>query len=406
VAYDLTEEQAQLRKRGIAFAREHIAPYAVEWDRKGEFPFELFKKMAKEGFVGYPFPKEYGGSGGSYLAYCTLVEEIARVDASSALVMSLNASLVTNPILIGGSDEQKRKWLPPLCRGERVGCFCLTEPGAGSDASNLSTFAVLEGDHYILNGEKIFITHGDVADIAVVVCRIARKEGTRPRISVLVVDNMKSPGVTQHKLEHKIGIRATTTGRIYFKNVRVPAWNLLGEVGTGFRTVLETLDGGRTGIASQALGIAQGAFDRALEYAKARHQWEQPIIKLGAVQSMIARMSTKIEAARSLIYRSCQVRDSGGDFKLISSQAKLFASQIANEVAYDAVQIFGGYGYIGELADVDRFFRDARITEIYEGTTQVQELVICTELAKMTEEKVYQPNFPWLLPAAEKETQE
>jgi butyryl-CoA dehydrogenase len=398
VAYDLTEEQAQLRKGGIAFAREHIAPYAVEWDRKGEFPFELFKKMAKEGFVGYPFPKEYGGSSGSYLAYCTLVEEIARVDASAALVMSLNASLVTNPILIGGSDEQKRKWLPPLCRGERVGCFCLTEPGAGSDASNLSTFAVLEGDHYILNGEKIFITHGDVADIAVVVCRIAKKEGTRPRISILVVDNMKSPGVTQHRLEHKIGIHATTTGRIYFKDVRVPASNLLGEIGTGFRTVLETLDGGRTGIAAQALGIAQGAFDRALEYSKARHQWEQPIIKLGAVQSMIARMSTKIEAARSLIYRSCQIRDAQGDFKLISSQAKLFASQVANEVAYDAVQIFGGYGYIGELADVDRFFRDARITEIYEGTTQVQELVICTELAKITEEKVYQPNFPWLAP--------
>ena len=397
--YNLTERQAQVRQRAIEFAREYVAPYAGEWDLAEEFPFELFQKMAEEGYVGYPFPKKYGGEEGNYLEYCTIVEEVARVDASAALVMCLNASLVTNPILIAGNEEQKDKWLPPLCKGELIGGFCLTEPTAGSDASNLSTYAYLDGDEYVLNGEKIFITHGNVADITIVVCRIAKQEGGRPRISVLVVDDMKNrPGVRQLKLENKLGIRASTTGRIEYRDVRVPKENLLGEVGTGFRTVLATLDGGRTGIAAQALGIAQGAFDRALEYAKARHQWDQPIIKMGAVRSMIANMATKVEAARSLVYRACQVRDEGGNYKVVSSMAKLYASRVANEVAYDAVQIFGGYGYIGSLSDVDRFYRDARITEIYEGTSQIQELVITTELAKMgrPEDQIFEPRFDWL----------
>lgn len=397
--YDLTEKQAQIRKRGIEFAREYVAPYAEEWDRAEECPVELFQKMAEEGFVGYPFPKEYGGEGGNYLEYCTLVEEISRVDASASLVMCLNASLVTTPILIAGNDEQKEKWLPPLCKGELIGCFCLTEPTAGSDASNLSTCAYLDGDEYVLNGEKIFITLGDVAELSIVVCRIPRKEGGRPRISVLVVDDMKNrPGVKQIKLENKMGIRAATTGRIEYRDVRLPKENLLGEIGTGFRTVLATLDGGRVGIAAQGLGIAQGAFDRAFEYARARHQWNQPIIKMGAVQSIIANMATKVEACRSLVYRACQMRDSGADYKVISSMAKLYASRVANEVAYDAIQVFGGYGYIGSLSDVDRFYRDARICEIYEGTSQIQELVIATELAKAgtPEDQVYEPRFDWL----------
>ncbi len=397
--YNLTEKQAEIRRRGIEFAREYIAPYAEEWDRAEEFPIELFQRMAEEGFVGYPFPKKYGGMEGNYLEYCTLVEEIARVDASAALVMCLNASLVTNPILIAGTEEQKDKWLSPLCNGEYIGCFCLTEPTAGSDASNLSSYAYLDGDEYVLNGEKIFIQHGNVADISVVACRIAKKEGGRPRISVLVVDEMKNrPGVKQMKLENKMGIRAATTGRIQYRDVRVPKENLLGEIGTGFRTVLATLDGGRTGIAAQALGVAQGAFDRAFEYAQARHQWGQPIIKMGAVQSLIANMATKIEATRSLIYRACNVWDSGGDYKIISSMAKLYASRVANEVAYDAVQVFGGPGYIGALTDVEKFYRDARIMEIYEGTSQIQELVIATELVKAgrPDDQVYEPNFDWL----------
>jgi butyryl-CoA dehydrogenase len=399
VIYNLTEKQAEMRQRGIEFAREYVAPYAQEWDMAEEFPLELFQKIAEEGFVGYPFPKKYGGMGGNYLEYCTLVEEIARVDASASLVMCLNASLVTTPILLGGNDRQKDKWLPPLCKGELIGAFCLTEPTAGSDASNLSSYAYLDGDEYVLNGEKIFITHGNVADITIVVCRIAKQEGGRPRISILVVDDMKNrAGVKQAKLENKLGIRASTTGRIEYRDVRVPKENLLGEIGTGFRTVLATLDGGRTGIAAQALGIAQGAFDRALEYAKARHQWGQPIIKTGAVQSMIANMATKTEAARSLVYRACQVRDAGGDYKIISSMAKLFASRVAHEVACNAVQVFGGYGYIGSLSDVDRFLRDSRITEIYEGTSQIQELVIATELAKADRpnDQVFEPNFEWL----------
>ncbi len=398
--YNLTEKQAEVRQRAIEFAREYVAPYATEWDKAEEFPYELFQKMAEEGFVGYPFPKEYGGMEGNYLEYCTIVEEVARVDASAALIMCLNASLVTSPIMISGDDEQKQKWLPPLCNGELIGCFCLTEPTAGSDASNLSTCAYLDGDEYVINGEKIFIAHGDVADISIVVCRIAKSEGTRPRISVIVVDDMKSrPGVKQMRLEDKMGIRASTTGRIEYRDVRVPKENLLGKIGTGFRTVLATLDGGRIGIAAQALGIAQGAFDRAFEYAKARHQWGQPIIKRGAVQAMIGNAATKVEAARSLIYRACQVRDEGSDYKVISSMAKLYASRVANEVAYDAVQVFGGYGYIGSLADVDKFYRDARICEIYEGTSQIQELVIAIELAKAgrPEDQIYEPRFDWLL---------
>ena len=340
--YDLTDEQARMRAAAREFAAEHLAPGAAERDRAEEFPYELFRKFGELGWVGYTFPEKYGGSDGSFLAYTTMVEEISRVDASAALVMSLNAALVISPIMIGGDEEQKMRFLPPLVRGEKLGCFCLTEPNAGSDASNLQTIAVPDGDEFVLNGEKIFIQHGNAAELAVVACRIPPRPDARPRISVLVVDDLKNtPGVEQVKLANKMGIRNATTGRIFFRDVRVPKENLLGKVGVGFRIVLQTLEGGRIGIAAQALGIAQGALDRALEWACTRVQFSQPIIKLGPIQSMIAKAATEVEAARGMIYRAALARERGEETGVLAAMAKLYASRVANRVAYTAVQVHG-----------------------------------------------------------------
>jgi len=281
------------------------------------------------------------------------------------------------------------RFLPPLVRGEKLGCFCLTEPNAGSDASNLQTIAVPDGDEFVLNGEKIFIQHGNAAELAVVACRIPPRPDARPRISVLVVDDLKNtPGVEQVKLANKMGIRNATTGRIFFRDVRVPKENLLGKVGVGFRIVLQTLEGGRIGIAAQALGIAQGALDRALEWACTRVQFSQPIIKLGPIQSMIAKAATEVEAARGMIYRAALARERGEETGVLAAMAKLYASRVANRVAYTAVQVHGGYGYIGDVGDVDRYYRDARITEIYEGTSEIQEYVIALGLAKWQEQRL------------------
>lgn len=382
--YNLTEEQAEMRRVIREFTREFIAPSAQERDQIEEFPIDLFREMGRRGFVGYPIPKEYGGQGGSFLAYCTMVEEVSREDASAALVMSLNVALVITPVLIAGSEEQKKRFLPPLCRGEKVGCFCLTEPEAGSDASNLKTHAEDMGDHYILNGEKIFIQHGNAADFAVVACRIAPRQGAAPRISLLALDNLKTTsGVKQIKLGRKMGLRNATTGRLIFENVRVPKENLLGKIGYGFRYVMETLDGGRIGIAAQAVGIALGAFERALKWASKRRQFEKTLVQLGQIQNMLADSASEIEAARLLVYRAAQAKDQGEDITLHAALAKLFATRMANRVVYRAVQVHGGYGYIGDVADLERFYRDARITEIYEGTSQIQELVITRQLTRL-----------------------
>jgi len=386
--YDLTEEQARMRKAVREFTREFIAPGAQERDGREEFPLDLFHEMGRRGFVGYPIPREYGGGGGSFLAYCTMVEEMSREDASAALVMSLNVALVITPVLIAGSEEQKKRFLPPLCRGEKVGCFCLTEPEAGSDASNLKTHAREEGDFYVLNGEKIFIQHGNAADFAVVACRIAPREGAAPRISLLAVDNLKeTEGVKQIKLGRKMGLRSATTGRLIFENVHVPKENLLGRVGHGFRYVMQTLDGGRIGIAAQAVGIALGAFERAMRWACRRRQFDQPLVQFGQIQSMLADSASEIEAARLMVYKAAQAKDRGEDITLIAAMAKLFATRVANRVVYRAVQVHGGYGYIGDVADLERFYRDARITEIYEGTSQIQELVIARQLARLVENR-------------------
>jgi len=376
VEYDLNDEQRIVRKRAREFAEEFVAPYAAEWDRSEEYPRRLLRQLGEAGFLGYPFPKEFGGSDGSFLGFCTVAEELARVDASASVIMLLNPTLIMTPILLGGGEELKRRLLPPLARGELLGCFCLTEPGAGSDASAIKTAARPDGDGFVLSGEKIFIQQGDVADVAVVVCRVF-EGGERGRISLLLVEGLDGlEGLERSRLRGKMGIRAATTGRLRFDGVRVPKENLIGEVGGGFRVVKETLDGGRLGIAAQAVGIARGAFERAFRRATERVQFGRPIIEMGVVEAMVADMATEIEAARSLLYRAVLAKEAGEDYGMLSAMAKLHASRVANRVAYDAVQICGGYGFIGELSDVERFYRDARITEIYEGTSQIQELLI------------------------------
>ncbi len=378
--YDLTEEQAAVRRRARRFALERVAPFAAERDRAGEYPRELLRQLGEEGFLGYPFPETYGGGGGSFLGFCTIAEELAREDASASVIMLLNPTLVATPIMLAGDEERRRRLLPELFSGRLLGCFCLTEPEAGSDAAAIKTVADAVDDGFVLNGEKIFIQQGDVADLALVVCRV-RGVDERPRTSLLLVEDLATKeGVSRRRLRGKIGIRAATTGRLRFENVRVGRDALVGEVGSGFRIVFETLDGGRLGIAAQALGIAQGAFERAFERACARVQFGRPIIEMGAIEAMLARMATEIEAARSLLYRAAVAKDAGRPYGTLAAMAKLHASRVANRVAYDALQIYGGRGFVGELSDVGRFWRDARITEIYEGTSQIQQLLITRRL--------------------------
>ncbi|MCX7703805.1 MAG: acyl-CoA dehydrogenase family protein, partial [Planctomycetota bacterium] len=351
-------------------------PYAVERDRLEEYPRELLRHLGQAGFLRYPFPKEWGGEGGSFLGFITIAEELARCDASTSVIMLLNPTLVAAPILAGGSEDLKKRVLPGLFSGELLGCFCLTEPEAGSDAASLKTTASLVGDEFVIEGEKIFIQQGDVADIALVVCKV-RMGNSKPRTSVLLAEGLKGrKGIERRRLKGKMGIRAATTGYIRFNGFRVPRKNLIGELGGGFGIVLETLNGGRLGIGAQAVGIAQGAFDRAFKRARERVQFGKPLIELGAIEGRVAEMATAIEAARSLLYRAAMAKDAGQDYRMLACMAKLFASEVANRVSYDAVQICGGFGYIGELSDVERFYRDARITEIYEGTSEIQRLLI------------------------------
>jgi len=381
--YNLTSEQAQMREKAHLFVKEFVEPYTVEYDRKEEYPRELLRNLAEAGFLGYPFPKEYGGGGGSYLAFVTVAEELARADASASVIMLLNPSLVATPIFLGGTEEMRKRFLPLLFSGELLGCFCLTEPEAGSDVASLKTSAEISGDEFIINGEKIFIQQGDVADMGIVVCRVkVGKE--KPKISVILVEDLNDRAVQRRRLQRKMGIRAATTGHLVFKNLRVPRKNLIGEIGDGFKIIFETLNGGRLGIGAQAVGIAQGAFDRAFKRAKQRVQFGRPIIEIGAIESKIAEMATKLEAARSLLYRAACAKDAKQDYRVLACMAKLFASEVANEVAYDAVQVCGGSGYIGELSDVEKFYRDARITEIYEGTSEIQRLLITRYLKEQS----------------------
>jgi butyryl-CoA dehydrogenase len=374
MTYNMSPSQQAVREIAKEFGNKYIAPIAVEMDRKPpEFPRDLFKKMADAGFLAFPMSKAYGGLGKSKIEYATLIEEMAWFDASSAIIMAVD-NLASYPIEKFGNEEQTNKYLPRIAKGELIAAFALTEPNAGSDAANQSTTAKIDGDHFVINGEKIFITSGNVADITVIIAKIVQ-DGEKDKMSAIIVEN-KTPGFSTEVLKWKMGLRASTTARLKLNNVRVPRSHLLGEAGKGFKMVLMTLDSARIGVGAQALGIAQRAFDESVKYAKTRVQFGAPIGKLQAIQWMIADMSTRLEAARLLIYKAAMMEDKGEPINLAAAQAKLYASEAANYICDRAMQIHGGYGYIGEFSEIEKIYRDQRITEIYEGTSEVQRLVI------------------------------
>ncbi|WP_366921694.1 acyl-CoA dehydrogenase [Metallumcola ferriviriculae] len=377
--FELTDEQQMLRDMVRDFAENEVAPGAAERDENEEFDRSLFDKMAELGLSGIPFPEEYGGADADNISYAIAVEELSRVCASTGVTLSAHVSLCSWPIFAYGTEEQKRKYLMPLATGDKLGAFGLTEPAAGSDASSTKTTAVLDGDSWVLNGSKIFITNGGEAEIYVVTAMTDKAKGHRG-ISAFIVEK-GTPGFSFGKKEKKLGIRASTTMELVFEDCRVPKENLLGEIGQGFKIALATLDGGRIGIAAQAVGIAQGALEQAVNYSKERVQFNQPISKFQAIQFILSDMATNIEAARLLVYNAAYMKDNGQPYSTAAAMAKLFASETAMEVTTKAVQVFGGYGYTREYP-VERMMRDAKITEIYEGTSEVQRVVIAANILK------------------------
>lgn len=375
--YQLSKEQEFVRKMVRKFAEEEVAPIAADIDKEHRFPVETVEKMGRFGMMGVPIPKEYGGAGGDNISYAITVEELSRACGSTGVICSAHTSLCAWPILAYGTEEQKQKYLVPLAKGEHLGAFGLTEPNAGSDAGGQQTRAVDMGDHWELNGAKVFITNGGFSDTYIVMAMTDKKKGTRG-ISAFIVEK-DFPGFSIGKTEDKLGICASSTTELVFQNCIVPKENLLGKIGDGFKIAMSTLDGGRIGIASQALGIAQGAFDETVEYMKARKQFGRSLSKFQALQFEMADMKTRLEAARLLIYRAADMKDKGLRYSSDAAMAKLFAAETAMHVTTKAVQFHGGYGYIKDYP-VERMMRDAKITEIYEGTSEVQKLVIAADI--------------------------
>lgn len=361
------------------FAEKEVKPLAAEVDEEERFPVETVEKMARLGILGIPFPVEYGGAGGDNVLYSMAVEELSRVCATTGVIVSAHTSLCASPIYEYGNEEQKKKYLPKLCSGEWIGAFGLTEPNAGTDASAQQTMAVLEGDNYILNGSKIFITNAAYAQVYIVMAMTDKSQGTRG-ISAFIVER-DFPGFSIGKKEKKMGIRGSATCELIFENCVVPKENLLGKIGEGFKIAMKTLDGGRMGIASQALGIAQGAMDETVKYVKERKQFGRSIGQFQNTQFQLADLETKIQAARLLVRMAAWKKDRKMPYSVDSAQAKLFAAETAMEVTTKAVQFHGGYGYTREYP-VERMMRDAKITEIYEGTSEVQRMVIAAALLK------------------------
>jgi butyryl-CoA dehydrogenase len=370
---DLSDEQRMIREVARDFAEREVRPIAAEIDRDARFPHETIKRMGELGLMGILAPERWGGAGGDTVAYAVAMEEIARVCGSHAVVMSVNNSLFCDPILKYGTDAQRERFLRPVASGHEIGCFALTEPQAGSDATNQHTLAVRDGAHYVVNGRKVFITNGREASTTLVFAQTDQAKGSHG-ISALLIEKSR-PGFLVPKTEEKLGIRASDTAEFVFEDCRVPVDNRLGEEGQGFKIAMASLDGGRIGIAAQALGLAVGAYERALAYARDRKSFGVPIGQHQMVQWMLADMATAIEGARLLIWQAAALKDAGQPFSTKSAMAKLFAADMAMKVTTDAVQIHGGYGFIREY-EVERFFRDAKITQIYEGTSQIQKLVI------------------------------
>ncbi|MDY0941935.1 acyl-CoA dehydrogenase [Priestia megaterium] len=375
--FKLSEEHEMIRKMVRDFAKNEVAPTAAERDEEERFDRGIFTQMADLGLAGIPWPEQYGGIGSDYLAYCIAVEELSRVCASTGVTLSAHTSLAGWPIYTFGTEEQKQKYLKPMATGEKIGAYGLTEPSAGSDAGGMRTLAVKDGEDYILNGSKIFITNGGEADIYVV---FARMDPNEKRTSAFIIEK-DMPGFSVGKKEKKLGIRSSPTTEIIFEDCRVPKENLLGNEGEGFKVAMMTLDGGRNGIAAQAVGIAQGALDAAVAYAKERQQFGKPIISQQGIAFKLADMATSIEAARLLTYQAAWLESQGLPYGKESAMSKLYAGDTAMKVTTEAVQVFGGYGYTKDYP-VERFMRDAKITQIYEGTQEIQRLVISRYLAK------------------------
>ena len=376
---DLADEQQLLLRSVRDFAEAEVKPHAKEIDETGRFPLDTFRKAAELGLTGIAIPENYGGAGMDHVSYAIVIEEISRVCASTGTILSVQNSLYCDPIYRFGTDEQKQKFLVPYARGEKIGCYALTEPQAGSNAAALATKAVRKGDAYVVNGTKAWITNGGAADAALVYVNTQPEKGEKG-ITALVVEK-GTRGFTVGKEEKKLGVHATACTELSFSDCEVPVGNRIGNEGEGYKVALSTLDGGRIGIAAQATGIAQGAFEAALSYAQQRQAFGHPIADFQAIQFMLADMATEIDAARLLARRAAWKQDSGARFTMEASIAKLFASEMSTRVTHKAIQIHGGYGYSREYP-VERAYRDARITEIYEGTSEIQRLVISSLVLK------------------------
>lgn len=377
--FGLSKEHLLAQQLYRSFAEKEVKPLAQEVDEEERFPVETIEKMAKYGMLGIPIPKEYGGQGADVLTYIMAVEEMAKVCGTTAVIMSAHTSLCATPILENGTEEQKQKYLVPLAKGEKLGAFALTEPGAGTDASMQQTKAVLDGDHYVLNGSKIFITNAEFADVFIVMAMTDKSKGTKG-ISAFIVEK-DYPGFSVGPHEKKMGIRGSSTYELIFEDCRIPKDALLGPEGKGFPIAMHTLDGGRIGIAAQALGIAEGALDATIAYVKERKQFGRTIAQQQNTQFQLADMAAKIDAAKFLVYRAAMAKATQKVYSVEAAKAKLFAAETAMDVTTRCVQLFGGYGYIREY-DVERMMRDAKITEIYEGTSEVQRMVISGALLK------------------------
>jgi alkylation response protein AidB-like acyl-CoA dehydrogenase len=379
ITFEETENQKMISEMIRDFGKREIAPKTMEWDESQEFPVALFKKMGELGLMGVLVPQEYGGSGFSYLEYVTAISEIAKIDGSIGLSVAAHNSLCTGHILQFASEEQKQKYLPKLATAEWIGAWGLTEPNTGSDAGNMRTVAIKEGDYYILNGAKNFITHGKSGDVAVVIARTGEAGDSHGMTSFIIEKG--TPGFSSGKKENKLGMRASETAELIFTDCRVHKSQVMGKEGEGFVQSLKVLDGGRISIAALGLGIAQGAFEAALKYSKERHQFNKPISSFQGIAFKLADMATKIEAARLLAFRAADLKNRGVNVNKESAMAKLYTSEVAVEVANEAVQIFGGYGYIKDFP-VEKYYRDAKLCTIGEGTSEIQKLVISRAILK------------------------
>ncbi|MCR4588133.1 MAG: acyl-CoA dehydrogenase [Lachnospiraceae bacterium] len=382
--FQLSKEHEMARSLFRDFAEKEVKPHAIDVDETEVFPRETVSKMQKYGFMGIAIPKEYGGQGCDPLTYVMCVEELAKVCGTTAVIVSAHSSLCADPIMMYGTEEQKQKYLVPLAKGEKLGAFGLTEPGAGTDAQGVQTRAVLDGDSYVLNGSKCFITNGKEADIYIIIAYTDLQvdaKGRKKKIFSAFIVEKDTPGFTFGTKENKMGIRGSSTYELIFQDCRIPKENLLGGEGNGFKIAMHTLDGGRIGIAAQALGIAEGALERTVAYVKERQQFGRSIAQFQNTQFQLANMKVQVEAAQMLVYKAAMAKATQSKYSVEAAEAKLFAAEVAMDVTTKAVQLHGGYGYIREY-EVERMMRDAKITEIYEGTSEVQRMVISGDMLK------------------------